>query len=194
MPLKALTLWLLLLIGAAAAPAQIRVGWVDASAIYDALPDMAAARTRIASASEDYQRELEAMRLEFQKKYAEYQAINTTATAEPIKERRVQELQELDQKIQRFVASAAAAMEQYQRQQLEPVEQQVRRAVAAVGDEGGYTIIYGNLSATDPSGAPSTSLQPAYMGSDVYDVTPQVASRLGITLSPASPAAAVTAP
>ncbi|MCH5245105.1 MAG: OmpH family outer membrane protein [Muribaculaceae bacterium] len=143
-----------------------KFGQVDTQAIVTAMPEVTAMQTQLEASSKTYETEFQKLQEEFNKKYTEFQQLDAT-TLESIKERRMQELQELDQKIQQFRATATQDLQQQQEKLMAPIQQKIQDAIKAVGDEGSYTFIFENLV-------------PVYVGRDVVDVTPLVKAKLGL--------------
>ena len=143
-----------------------KFGQVDTQAIVTAMPEVTAMQTQLEASSKTYETEFQKLQEEFNKKYTEFQQLDAT-TLESIKERRMQELQELDQKIQQFRATATQDLQQQQEKLMAPIQQKIQDAIKAVGDEGSYTFIFENLV-------------PVYVGKDVVDVTPLVKNKLGL--------------
>ena len=102
----------------------------------------------------------------FAQKYTEFQSLEET-TPSTIKDRRLQEMQELDQKIQQFRQTASEDLQRQQQQLMAPIQQKVMTAIQTVGQEGNFTFIFENVV-------------PVYVGTDVTDVTPLVKAKLGI--------------
>lgn len=146
--------------------AQGKFGTVDVQNIIQAMPEFTAMQSQLEASSKTYESEFQKLREEFNKKYTEFQQLTDT-TLESIKERRLQELQELDQKIQQFQATASQDLQRQQEQLMAPIQTKLQDAIKAVGDEGSFTFIFENLAA-------------AYTGKDVVDVTPLVKTKLGI--------------
>ena len=103
---------------------------------------------------------------ELEKKYTEFQSL-AADTPETIKQRRIQEIQEFEQKIQQFRATAQQELQRQQEQLMAPIQQKIQSAIQAVGTENGFTFIF-------PDAIPS------FVGADVQDVTPLVKTKLGI--------------
>lgn len=143
-----------------------KFGVVDVNTIFTAMPETTAAQTQLKEASEKYQEESKKLSEEIDKKYQEYQALPAD-TPESIKERRMQEIQELAQKVQAFNNTASQDLDKQQQQLMAPIQQKLVDAIKAVGQEGGYTFIF-------------ESALPAYIGGDVTDVTATVKGKLGI--------------
>ena len=141
-----------------------KFGTVNTAELMESLPEMKTVQEQMTAASNKYQDEFSKLQEEFNKKYQEFNALDAS-TPETIKERRVQEMQELDAKIQKFRETADQDL---RRQQLmAPIQEDVMKAIQSVGAEGNYTFIFEN----------GMSL---YTGTDVTDVTPLVKARLGI--------------
>lgn len=141
---------------------------VKTQTIIEAMPDMTAARTQIEAASKKYEDEFKNLTDAFQKSFEEYQKIEGDAsTPQTIKERRVQELQEMQQKIEQFRSTATQDLQRQQEQLMAPIQQKVMDAIKGVGASDNYTMIFEDVL-------------PLYIGTDVDDITPKVKTRLGL--------------
>ncbi len=143
-----------------------KFGTVNTAELMESLPEMKTVQEQMTAASNKYQDEFSKLQEEFNKKYQEFNALDAS-TPETIKERRVQEMQELDAKIQKFRETADQDLRRQQQQLMAPIQENVMKAIQSVGAEGNYTFIFEN----------GMSL---YTGTDVTDVTPLVKTRLGI--------------
>jgi outer membrane protein len=103
---------------------------------------------------------------ELEKKYTEFQGL-AADTPETIKQRRIQEIQEFEQKIQQFLATAQQDLQRQQEKLMAPIQQKIQTAIQAVGSENGFTFIFPDA-------------MPSFVGADVQDVTPLVKAKLGI--------------
>lgn len=143
-----------------------KFGTVDTEAVITKMPEYEAMQKQINEASEKYQAEFTKLQEEMDKKVAEYQTlIKDTTTPQSIIERRVQEMQELEAKINQFRNTVSQDLSRQQQQLMAPIEQKFNEAVKTVGQEGGYTFIL-------PLGI---SL---YNGTAVEDVTAAVQAKL----------------
>lgn len=92
-----------------------KFGIVEVEPIFQSLPETTAAQNQITEASKKYEDEFAKLQEEFNKKYTEFQNLTKdTTTPESIKERRMQELSELDQKVQQFRATATNDLQRQQ--------------------------------------------------------------------------------
>lgn len=145
-----------------------KLGVVDTGAILPLMAEYKAAETQLQEASQKYESEFSKLREEMDKKVAEYQKIVEDAnTPQSIKERRMQEVQELDQKVNQFYQTAQQDLQRQEQQLLQPVQQKMVEAIQAVGQENGFAMILPNGIA-------------AYTSAEVVDVTPLVKTKLGI--------------
>ncbi len=135
-----------------------KFGVVNTESVVSALPEYKEMQATYEASAKKLQDEYDNLREKFQKEFNEYQAMPED-TPNSIKERRTQELQELDQKIQQFSLNA--------QNELQQTQERVRTAIQTVGQEGSFTMIFENT-------------MPVYTGTDAVDVTPQVRTKLGI--------------
>ncbi len=143
-----------------------KFGIVNVNSVFEAMPDKATAQTTLETASKTYEDEFKKLTEELEKKYTEFQGL-AADTPESIKQRRIQEIQEFEQKIQQFRATAQQDLQRQQEQLMAPIQQKIQTAIQAVGSENGFTFIF-------PDAIPS------FVGADVQDVTPLVKTKLGI--------------
>lgn len=145
-----------------------KFGTVNVEDVFQAMPDTKAAQDEIAAASKQYEDEYAQLNEEMQKKYGEFQNLqNDAATPQGIKDRRLQELQELDQRAQQFAQTAQQDLQRKQAQLMQPIQEKLMKAIQEVGAANGFTMIF-------PAGAA------AYTSTAVVDATPLVKTHLGI--------------
>ncbi len=137
-----------------------KYGVINTQALMESMPEIKTINDQIQAASAKYQDEFSKLQAEFQKKFDEYQALEES-TPQTIKDRRMQEMQELDNKIQQFRTTADQDLQRQHQQLMAPVQEKVMKAIQTVGEEGGYTFIFENMI-------------PIYVGKDVTDVTETV--------------------
>ena len=143
-----------------------KFGVIETETIMANLPEMKEVQTQLQAAGQKYETEFKNLQDEMQKKYTEFQQMDES-TPKTIQERRIQEIQDLDQKIQQFRQTDSKDLQRQQEQLIAPVRQKVFTAIQSVGAEGNFTFIFENVV-------------PLYTGSDVVDVTPLVKAKLGI--------------
>lgn len=147
-------------LGSLFAAAQ-QVGIVHNHIIIKELPGYSKAQETINATSAGYQAELTLLRNEIDKKYAEYQQLDPKTDA-AIFLRRQQELQDLDQKYQKFFEESARRLQEQRNTLIGNLEEEINHAINTVGDRDNYLVIF-----TDDNA-------PAYLGKEVIDLTDAV--------------------
>lgn len=137
-----------------------RFGVIDTESLINSLPEMQEVKTQLDVYSEKYEADFNSLKAEMNKKYAELQSLPAD-TPEEIRKRRVQELQELDRKINQFRQTAEIDLQNHEETLMTPIRNRVSEALRRVGQEGDYIIIFETVT-------------PAYIRGDVTDVTAQV--------------------
>lgn len=143
-----------------------KFGVVDNEAIVTAMPEFISLQTEIETISKKHEEELKNLQDKFNREYADFQALGED-TPQSIRERRMTDLNEQEQKIQQYVMIARQDIEKQQQTKMEPILKRAMEAITAVGNEGGFVFIFDKN-------------QPAFTGADVVDVTPLVKSKLGL--------------
>ena len=108
----------------------------------------------------------EVMQDEYNKKYSDFVAQQDSLT-ENIKMRRMQELQDMEQRTQNFIQISQQDFQKKQGELFTPIQDKLKNAIKAVGDEKGYTYIL------DPQIV-------LYQGNTAVDATQFVKAKLGI--------------
>ena len=103
---------------------QVTVAYVNTTDLLNAFPAKEAATQKLLALSENYKKELELMQNEYNKKYSDYITYQGSL-AENIKLRRMQELTELENKMQQFMQLAQKDIEMQEKIMLEPLKKQI---------------------------------------------------------------------
>jgi len=148
--------------------AQNSVAFVNTSDLINSLPDKTSATERLNTLSENYKQELQIMQNEYNKKYSDFITYQGSL-AESIKLRRMQELTDLENRIQNFTKLAQKDIEEHEQLLLEPIKVKINDAIKAVGIEQNYTVIYD----LDDSGI-------IFISPDAIDANPLVKNKLGV--------------
>ena len=136
-----------------------------------ALPLAAMAQAKFAhmnAMAKQYQDEMQRTAEEFNKKYQEFLA-QQDSLPQNIAERRMKELQDMEQRQQQFQQEAQQSMQKAQQDAMTPIMQKLDAAIQAVGQADGYVYIF------DVARTPV-----AYISSQSVDVTAKVKAQLGI--------------
>lgn len=147
-----------------------KFGVVNLDEVFTAMPEAAEMQKQLEQVSQKFQTEFDKLQEAVNQKYTEYQNIaNDTNTPDAIKERRMQEIQELANSVDKFRNQAQQDISRQQEQLAAPIQQKITNAINAVGQENGFTFIFPN--------EPGLLL---YQGTDVVDVTPMIRAKLGL--------------
>lgn len=164
--MKKLIALLLLILPLTAMAQDVKIAFVDRNVVLQAMPEFATFQKQMQEFNEKLGAELKQMQDEFQKKSADYIAAQDSLT-ENIKLRRMQELQDMQARIENFMQIAQQDSEKKQSELFEPIQKKLMDAIKAVGAEKGFTYIL------DPQII-------MYTGSNAIDATPMVKTKLGI--------------
>ncbi len=152
----------------------LKVGIVDTNAIFQAMPETAAAQTKLQDIQKKYQEEFTRLETEYKRMVDDLQKMKQDELP-AIKERKTREISDYQQKIQSFMQSADQDIQQQQQTMMAPIAQKMRQAIESVGKENGFGMIQ-NYSPD----------QIIYYGSPVEDITQLVKNKLGIKAAAAS--------
>ena len=139
-------------------------GYVDTQAIMQELPEIKDMQTQLEASAQKYDAEGKNLQQEMEKKLKEFQEMDDK-TPDAIRQRRAQELQDLDTKIQQFRQTAQQDLQRQQEQLFAPIQQKIMTAIQSVGKEGNYSLIF-------------ESNVPIYTGADAVDLTSAVKAKL----------------
>lgn len=106
---------------------QVSVAFVNTSELLEQFPEKVAATQQLITLSDNYKKELELMQNEYNKKYSDYITYQSSL-AENIKLRRMQELTELENRMQQFMELAQEDIENQEKVLLEPLKQKNQRS------------------------------------------------------------------
>ena len=160
--MKKLIIFLLMMLPLGVFAQETKIAVVNTQAVVEAMPEFAEMQKQIADMQKKYQDEMKIMEEEYQKKYSAFVSQQDSLT-ENIKVRRMQELQDMEQRLQ-------ITQQDFQKKQQElfiPIQDKVRNAIKAVGDEKGYTYVI----------EPQIVI---YTGSGAIDATDFVKTKLGL--------------
>ena len=163
---KLIVLLLMLLPFAGAMNAQeAKIAFVNAGEIFTMMPEFKDMQKKMEDLNAKYKTELETMNSEYQKKYSDFVAQQDSLT-ENIKVRRMQEVQDMQQRIDNFVQVAQQDVAKQQQDLMTPIQQKLQDAIKAVAAEQGYTYIIDPqvLLYTGPNAIDATSLVKAKLG------------------------------
>lgn len=145
-----------------------QIGFVNSSEILAAMPEKGQASATLSELNSKYKIEFTSMQNDYNKKYSDFISYQTSM-AESIRIRRMQELKELENKINDFMKIAQEDIDTQEQLLLNPLRQKVKEAIYQVGVEKGLICIYDLANPTI-----------AFVTPDAMNVTSLVKEKLGI--------------
>ena len=164
--MKKLIVLLLMILPLGAIAQEVKIAFVKTQEVFMAMPEVSGMEKQMADLNEEYRVELKQMQDEYQKKYSDFVAQQDSLT-ENIKLRRMQEIQDIQERMDNFVQVAQQDVQKKQQELLQPIQQKLHEAIQKVGEEKGYTYII------DPAAL-------LYTGTNAVDATPFVRTKLGL--------------
>lgn len=164
--MKKLIVLLFMILPLGAIAQEVKIAFVNTQEVFMAMPEVSDMEKQMAALNEKYKQELQQMQNEYQKKYSDFIAQQDSLT-ENIKLRRMQDIQDIQGRIDNFMQVAQQDVQKKQQELLQPVQEKLQKAIKAVGDEKGYTYII------DPAAL-------LYTGTNAIDATSFVRAKLGL--------------
>ena len=164
--MKKLIIFLLMMLPLGVFAQESKIQNVNTQEVIQAMPEFATMQKQMADMEAKYKNEMQVMQDEYNKKYSDFVAQQDSLT-ENIKMRRMQELQDMEQRTQNFIQISQQDFQKKQGELFTPIQDKLKNAIKAVGDEKGYTYIL------DPQIV-------LYQGNTAVDATQFVKAKLGI--------------
>ena len=164
--MKKLIIFLLMMLPLGVFAQESKIAIVNTQEVIQAMPEFATMQKQMADMEAKYKIEMQVMQDEYNKKYSDFVAQQDSLT-ENIKMRRMQELQDMEQRTQNFIQISQQDFQKKQGELFTPIQDKLKNAIKAVGDEKGYTYIL------DPQIV-------LYQGNTAVDATQFVKAKLGI--------------
>ena len=118
----------------------IKVGYIDFNTLIAAMPGIDSVKIKLQKYQQTLTDQMDAMRAEFENKYAEYQQ-GASGMSDLIKQTKEKELTDLQGRIDAFQAKAQQDLQAKQQELLEPFISKGKEAVKEVAKENKYTYI-----------------------------------------------------
>lgn len=182
---------MLVLLAAPLGLAAQKYAHFDYTAVMQAMPEVKTAQTELEAIGKQYSDELQNMQKELEAKYQKFQNEVNDQTPENIRNRRMQEINDMQQRLEQANQDNQRAFNEAQQKKMQPIIQKVLDAVNAVAREGNYIYII-DTTASQAAGV--------FINQNLSEnVTKKVMDKLGVsgpidsTTSGAAPATAGTA-
>jgi outer membrane protein len=147
---------------------EMKIAVVNTQAVFMALPEISTLELEIANLRKQYEAEMKGMEEDYNRKNADLIAQGDSLT-DNIKMMRLQEIQELRNRMENFVPIANEQIGKKQEELLAPIQEKIDKAIKEVGTENGYAYILIDN--------PQIIL---FKGATAIDATDKVKAKLGI--------------
>ncbi len=151
----------------AAEHSGLKFGWIVSGELLASMPEKIKADTEISRYARDFQNQIESMMKEYQTKGQKFQADEKTMS-EAIKEVKMKEIQDLQNRIESIQQSAKEKVNQKQQDAYSPILEKAEKAINAVAKERGYDYIFDKAGGT------------LLYGREADNILPLVKAKLGI--------------
>jgi outer membrane protein len=138
--LKKIALFALLLVSAGAFAQEIKIAYLNSGDIITAMPEYTQLQDSLQKFQNVVAEELKIMEEEHSKKYTALMNESETLP-DAIKTRRLQEIQDIEQRAQNFQQDSQQRLRQLQESLFAPIQQKVKTAIDAIGEENRFTYI-----------------------------------------------------
>ena len=165
--LKLVAVIVLMVSGIANAQQTLKFGHINSTQLLAMLPDTKMADSTLQKFSSSLESQLKTMTNEYQSKVADYRASEATM-ADPIKEAKAKEINDLEQRIQDFQDSAQQSLQKKKEEVYSPIIKKAEDAIKGIAKEKGYSYIF------------DTSAGVVLFAQDSDDIMSLVKTRLGI--------------
>ena len=145
-----------------------KIGYIDTQNVFASMQETKDAYAQLETYAKDLQAQAEAIQVEYNNKYQEYQTSASTMT-DAVRQLKEKELTDLNTRIQEFQQVAQQDLQKKENELMAPIYEKVKNTIDEVAKAGGYTIIL-----------PGSAL--IYIDTaQVKDIASEVKSKLGIT-------------
>lgn len=149
------------------AQATLKLGHINTTALLSQMPETKNADSLLQKFGNSLESQLKTMTAEYQNKIADFKA-KEGSMAEPVRDAKVKEIGDLEQRIQDFQESAQSSMQKKKEELYSPVIKKAEEAINAVAKEKSYTYIF------------DTSVGAVLYAADSDDIMPMVKQKLGL--------------
>lgn len=144
---------------------ELKIAFVNSNDIISSMPEITAMQNELEALRNSYQKDLKSMNDEYEKKMSDYIS-QKDSLPENILMNRVQDIQDLQGRMEILQQAAVKDIDSKQNELFEPILDKVRKAIEQVGEENDYTIF-------DSSAILAK-------GKGVIDATDKVRAKLGL--------------
>ncbi|MCK4664341.1 MAG: OmpH family outer membrane protein [Bacteroidales bacterium] len=150
------------------AQGKYKFGHIDSNQLLSIMPEREKAQKELEKIASELEKELEAMQVEFNNKYQDYLA-KVDSLSDLIKQTKEAELQEIQQRIQSFQATAQQELQNKETELIKPIIEKAQNAIKEIAKENSFTYIFDTGTGVV-----------LYFSDDSQDIFPLVKKKLGI--------------
>jgi outer membrane protein len=180
--LKKIIIVIAAIIATFGASAQQKIGYLNSTDIMQCMPEYQTMSASVEKKKGEYSKLMEDMYAEYEKKNKQLQA--DPNMSKPLQETLVQELKDLEKRINDFQQKAQQDLQSYAQEIAKPLQAKFQAAVKEVAKEQGFSYIF-DLAANSVVYYPETG---------GYDLSPAIKTKLGASLTPPVKPGATTKP
>ena len=170
--MKKLIIVIAAIIATFGASAQQKIGYLNSSDIMQCMPEYQTMSASVEKKKMEYSKMMEDMYAEYEKKNKQLQS--DPNMAKPLQETLVQELKDLEKRINDFQQKAQQDLQSYAQEIAKPLQAKFQSAVKEVAKEQGFSYIF-DLAANSLVYYPETG---------GFDLSPAIKTKLGATATP----------
>ena len=164
--MKKIIVTMMLLLPLCMVAQELKIAIVNTQEVVNVMPEASAMETEMANLKKQYDNQLKLLTDEHTKKYSDLMAQQDSLT-ENIQKMRLQDIQNLELRIENFQQMASQELEKKYGELLKPIQEKLQKAIDQVGEENGYAGIL------DPRAF-------HYVGKAIIDATDKVKAKLGL--------------
>ena len=146
---------------------SLKFGHINSTQLLSMMPETKLADSTLQKFGSTLESQLKTMTIEYQSKVSEYRA-NEATMADPIKEAKAKEINDLEQRIQDFQDSAQQSLQKKKEEIYTPIIKMAEDAIKAIAKEKSYSYIF------------DTSVGVVLFAQESDDILPLVKGKLGL--------------
>ena len=146
---------------------NLKIGHVNSNTLLELMPEKGKATAEIEKFAKQLEDQLKVMSAEYETKMREFQSQQGLMT-EPVRQMKVQEITDLENRIQQFQQTAQESLQNKQNEILKPLIDKAKKAIQDVAKEKGYSYIL------------DTGLGAVLYFNESDDILPFVKKKLGL--------------
>ena len=146
---------------------SLKFGHINSTTLLSMMPETKLADSTLQKFGTSLEAQLKTMTNEYQAKVGEFRA-NEATMAEPIKEAKAKEINDLEQRIQDFQDSAQQSLQKKKEEVYTPIIKKAEDAIKGIAKEKGYSYIF------------DTSVGVVLFAQESDDIMPLVKTKLGL--------------